>query len=170
MKIKTADFVFDDYYASDRYRECAIGWTDSDDVKRFACDDTWHDECGYYMTENGYTHLESFYPIIVFDADEKTPLAVMILLCGREYAVTVNPIIVNPALTGKGYGTRIIAALIEIINRITTNHNGTIEAGIDSANAASIRAFEKSGFVLSETHPSGNFLTYRYTINQGDRK
>ena len=36
------------------------------------------------------------------------------------------------------------------------------EAGIDSDNTASIKTFEKNGFVKYKTHVDGDYFYYRY--------
>lgn len=166
-------FVWDDY--SKKYKDLIDRWTDDEEVQRFATDDSWHDEYMYYMTETerymddaGVVHEhkyelnKDFFCKIIFDGE--TPVAVIILLSTDGYPVYINPLLVNPKLWGRGYGTEIIRELIDNIDELIPNHSDTIEAGVDIENTPSRRIFEKNGFTLTKIHPEGDFLFYQYQL------
>ena len=64
---------------------------------------------------------------------------------------TPEPEIVDPAQTGRGVGTTLIAALTAEIRR--RHPNAGILADPDAANAASRRVLEKNGFHLVAVRP-----------------
>lgn len=154
-------FVWDDY--SEKYKDLISDWTD-DEALKFAINTTWHDEYMYYLAEAEYEYNKGFFCKIVFDAE--TPIAVLILLTGDGFPVTVNPMIINPSLRGKGYGTEIVRQLISNIDELVPNHSDIIEAGVDIENTASRRIFEKNGFEMTKIHPGGDFVFYQYHLRE----
>ncbi len=94
---------------------------------------------------------------------EDNPFAVMYIgVIGNE--ITISEYIVSPDKRGKGYGT---AALKELLNNVTQLLNLNVSlatAVIYPNNIASIKAFEKAGFVLASKHPDGDALNYEYKL------
>ena len=94
--------------------------------------------------------------------EEDKIIAVVFLMCGEKYQLAINPIVVNPALRNQGYCKRIIKELIEYTADIIGQEKYVFAAGINLGNMASVRSFEKVGFVLTNTHPAGDFGYYHY--------
>ncbi|MCL2388732.1 MAG: GNAT family N-acetyltransferase [Defluviitaleaceae bacterium] len=146
-------------------------WTDEDTIK-FAINSTIKNEHEYYMKicdydGHDYVHNDTYFCKIVTDGD--IIVAVLFLLrddkCPRG-SVTINPIIVNPKLRNRGNCTKIVGALVKNADKIIGYGTNVFEAGIDANNPASIKAFEKAGFVHYETHADGDYFYYRYTNAQ----
>lgn len=83
---------------------------------------------------------------------------------GRE--ITVSEFIVCPSMRGKGYGTAILAELLAHPGPLLCTHAELATAVIFPDNPASIRAFEKAGFVYaSRNHDDwGDSLRYEYKL------
>ena len=139
-------------------------WKGDEDTVKFAIDNSIKEEHKYYLSPNDddfkYKPGEEYFCKVVLDGD--IIAAVLFILRGEGYPVAINPIIVNPKHRNKGYCTKIICELINNIREITGFDSDIFDAGIDLDNKASIRAFEKNGFVLHETHPDGDFATWQY--------
>ena len=135
-------------------------WTLDEDTKRFSSDDGIKDDHEYYISSGDYVYNKTYFCKVALDGG--IPIAVMILLGGEGHPLNINPIIVNPAHRNQGHGTRIISEFIINKREIIGKDVGMIEAGIFTANKASIRAFERAGFVLGGRHKSGNFGYWVY--------
>lgn len=137
-------------------------WMSDKDILKYACNSSFKDDYEYYLNCNEYKLGESFFCKVV--TDNNIILAVLILLGGKDYPLTINPIIVNPLYHNKGYGSLVIKDLVNNIKTIIPYNYKYLQAGIDINNKASIRVFEKCGFYLHSTHPDGDFLFYRYML------
>lgn len=70
-------------------------------------------------------------------------------------------LVVNPALRGRGYGSRILA---NFLSRDEAACLREIEAWIEADNAASLRCFQKAGFAAQRSEPDENgLIVYAYT-------
>ena len=114
----------------------------------------------YWRNEDGFIHNKTCFCKVVLDGEQ--PVAVLIMLGSNDYPLNINPIIVNPAFRNKGYCTRIIKELLDNTREILDVDKKCFEAGIDLENTASIRAFEKAGFVLAGKHKGGDFTYWVY--------
>jgi len=136
----------------EKYEDEIESWMD-DDTRRFSSDSIKEDH-EYYILSDEYENNINYFCKVIFDGEEI--IAVIIILRGDEYPVHVNPIIVNPKYRNKGYGTKILFELINNIFEITGFEEKVFHAVIFGDNNASIRTFEKVGFVLAGTHIDGD--------------
>lgn len=134
-------------------------WQDEDTL-RFAIGSTIASEHHYYISSPDYMCGESYFCKTVRDGEAL--VGVVFLLCGEGHPATINPIIVNPALRGRGYCARILMDLATHTKELLHREYRVLQAGISLANTASIKAFEKVGFVRVSTHPDGDFATWQY--------
>ena len=135
-------------------------WNKDELTLKYATDDGIKADHLYYLVETDYVHNETYFCKVVLEDD--TIIAVVFLLCGEKYPLAINPIIINPALRNQGYCAKIIKELIHHTAEIIGREKYVFDAGIDLGNIASIRAFEKVGFTLTDTHPGGDFGYYHY--------
>ena len=123
-------------------------------IARFAMDGPISEEWQYYVDSPEYrVGVDAFCKVALLDG---RPVAVMIVLCHPDYPVAFNPIIVDPALIGQGYGSEILREFFDNIDVILPSHSDRAEVVIDNNNIASIRAFAKAGFRLARVHPDGD--------------
>ena len=146
-------------YNSD-YKDDIETWNSDELIQKYAIDDGINDEHLYYLGEDDYVHNKSYFCKIVME--ENKIVAIVFMFDGIKHPLGINPIIVNPALRSQGYCKRIIEELIKHTEKIIGNEKYVFYAGIDFENIASIRAFEKVGFTLTDTHPGGDFGYYHY--------
>jgi RimJ/RimL family protein N-acetyltransferase len=81
--------------------------------------------------------------IILIAEDNAVPVGVLRL--DRDEHVAEVSVFLDPGLTGKGYGTAVLRTGIEWAQANCTDIR-TLRARVRSANASSLRAFEKAGF------------------------
>lgn len=152
----------------EKYEEETKTWTDHDTMY-YALNESVKEDHGYYLGNSDrndgldYKLNETYFCKVVLDRD--IIAAVLFIFRNDEFPhiITINPIIINPKHRNKGYCTKIIGELVNNISEIIDYDSNVFEAGFFPSNAASIKAFAKNGFVLYKTHPSGDFLDYRYT-------
>jgi len=152
MQFKWVDYC-------EKYEAELETWTDRDTMC-YALDESIKQDHLYYLSESDYIHNETYFCKVGLE-DEKI-IAVLFLLSGEKYPLAINPIIVNPALRNKGYCVRVIRELIEHTERIVGHEKYVFDAGIELDNIASVRAFEKVGFSLTDKHPAGDFGYFHY--------
>ena len=151
-------FTWVDY--SPIYEDEIETWNTDELTLKYAIDKGIKDEHLYYITEDDYIHNESYFCKVVLEQEKI--VAVIFLLGDEKHPLGINPIIVNPALRNQGYCGKIIKELIAHTAEIIQKEKYVFSAGIDSDNIASIRAFEKIGFKLTDMHPGGDFCYYHY--------
>ena len=72
----------------------------------------------------------------------------------------INPIVVNPKLLGKGYGTAVVKDLVENLKEITGISFRRLEAMVEKTNERSLRLFRGQGFSEDE-QPGTNFVNFK---------
>jgi RimJ/RimL family protein N-acetyltransferase len=153
MKFKWVDYC-------ELYEAETEMWSSDELTLKYAIDESIKAEHLYYLTESDYIHNETYFCKVVLEDDKI--IAVVFLISGDKYPLVINPIIVNPELRNQGYCSKVIKELIEHTKEIIGHEKYVFDAGIDSDNIASVRAFEKIGFTLTDKHPSGDFGYYHY--------
>ena len=134
-------------------------WNDEFTLK-YAIDESIKADHLYYIAETDYVHNETYFCKVVLEEDKI--IAVVFLMSSEKYPLAINPIVINPDLRNQGYCVKVIKELIEHTAEIIGHEKYVFDAGIDLSNIASVRAFEKSGFTLTDKHPAGNFGYYHY--------
>ena len=156
-------FEWADY--CEKYEDEISSWMNDPDTCRFATDSI-KDEHEYYMgisddyDGHNYKFNETYFCKVILEESEIS--GVIIIFRGDEYPVHINPLIVNPKHRSKGYGTKIISELISNITDITGYDGNIFTADIFPDNKASIKAFEKAGFILAGIHISGDCAYWVY--------
>ncbi|MDR2615363.1 MAG: GNAT family N-acetyltransferase [Oscillospiraceae bacterium] len=125
-------------------------------------DGTIADEWSYYLGSPEYKPGKDVFCKVALR--DKTPVAVMIVLCDPNFPVGINPIVVNPSTVGSGFGSLVIGEFLANIDAILPRRGDVIEVGVMAGNVRAIRMFERAGFELAGAHPDGDFLYYRYEI------
>ena len=126
----------------------------SDAIARFAMDGPVSGEWQYYVDSGEYrAGVDAFCKVALLGS---RPVAVMIVLCNPAYPVGINPIIVDPALCGQGYGGEVLREFLANVDAILPFHSDRVEVVIDNGNTASIRLFTGAGFTLARVHPDGD--------------
>ena len=144
----------------DQFKDAIDGWKNDALTLRFATDDGIDTDHRYYMTSPDYAWHDNYFCKVALMNGQI--VAVLILLSNDDGSLAINPIIINPEMRGKYHCGAIIDELIHHVGEIIPGQQPMFTAGIDLANTASIRAFEKNGFSLFETHPDGDFAQYHY--------
>ena len=140
-------------------------WMSNDD-SRLSGSNSIKEEHEYYIgisddyDGHNYKFNETYFCKVVFEKAEI--IAVIILLRGDGYPMAINPLIVNPKHRNKGYGTKIICELINNTSEITGFNSNVFDAAIFPHNKASIKAFEKAGFVSAGIHIAGDCTYWVY--------
>ena len=135
-------------------------WSKDESTLKYAIDESIKADHLYYLTETNYIHNETYFCKVLLEEDKI--IAVIFLLGSEKYPLAINPVIINPALRNRGYCVRVIKELIDHTKEIIGHKKYVFDAGIDLGNIASVRAFEKVGFTLTDKHPSGDFGYYHY--------
>ena len=156
----------------EKYEKETEAWTGDADTRRFATDDSIKQDHEYYLgisddyDGHDYKLNETYFCKVVLDGN--IIAAVLFILRNDEppYQVTINPIIVNPEYRNKGYGTKIIGELINDITEIIGYDCNVFHADSFRENGASIRTFEKNGFVLAGTYADGDFTYWVYPASE----
>ena len=132
------------------------------DIHRFAMDNGISEEWQYYLDSDEYKTGADTFCKVVFLKDR--PVAAMIVFCNPDYPVGINPIVVDPELTGRGIGSEILREFIANIDVILPFRSDRITVVIDNENSASIKAFTKAGFILTHMHPDGDAGYYEKAL------
>ena len=134
------------------------------DIYRFAMENSISEEWQYYIdAEEYHAGIDTFCKVVLLN---DRPVAVMIVFCNLDYPVGINPIIVDPALTGRGYGSEILCEFVANIDAILPFHSDLVDVVIDNKNIASIKAFAKAGFTLARLHPDGDAVFYEKKLKE----
>ena len=137
-------------------------WQGSD-IARFAMDGSISGEWKFYVDSNDYrAGIDTFCKVVLLN---DRPVAVMIVFCNPGYPVGINPIVVDPALCGRGIGSEILREFLANIDAILPFHSNLIKVVIDNENVASIRAFTKAGFTFTRMHLDGDVGYYEKALN-----
>ena len=105
-------------------------------------------------------HCYAYYAI----SDDGKPLGItdVSVVSSNPNAATIDYLIVNPSLTNRGIGTRMIKSITHNIEWFAQNTNiEKIEAVIDERNKPSIRAVLKNNYVVSKV-PSMSLRGFGY--------
>ena len=145
----------------EKYEDEIESWMSDDDTRNFATDNIKEDH-EYWSSEYKYNE-EYFCKVII---DESEIIAVILIMRGDENSIHINPFIVNPKHRNKGYGTRIISELINNVRDITGFDSDVFTADIFPNNKASIKVFEKVGFILAGVHISGDCAYWVYPASE----
>ena len=153
MKFKWVDYC-------ELYEAEIETWNKDELTLKYAIDESIKADHLYYLSESDYVHNKTYFCKVVLEYDKI--IAVVFLLSSEKYPLAINPIVVNPALRNQGYCVKVIKELITHTKEIIGHEKYIFDAGIDLGNIASVLAFEKVGFTLTDTHPGGNFGYYHY--------
>lgn len=152
----------------EKYEEELAAWTDDGDTNRFALfDDTIKETHEYYTgvskdyDGHDYKLNRTYFCKVVLDGDI-TAAVLFLFRSDTRNVVHINPIIVNPEHRNKGYCTKIISELVNNVSEIIGYESIAVTADFSTANKASIRVFEKVGFVMAGRHADGNFTYWTY--------
>ena len=118
-------------------------------------------EWAYYVDSGEYEIGKNCFCKVIIEREQL--IAYILILCHGELSITINPIVVNPALRNRGYCTKVIRELLNCTAKIIPHSNcRRFEAVINIENHTSIRAFEKNGFALSSIHADGDVGYWQY--------
>lgn len=135
-------------------------WLDDHAIRETGLDDGWQHFYEYWMAESRLGEGKDRCFLI---CRENTPVAVIYAaIVGRE--ITISEYIVAPDQRGMGYGTAILKELLTHSVRLLNIQAALAKAAIFPGNIASVKAFEKAGFVLVSEHRDdlGATLSYEY--------
>ena len=135
-------------------------WSKDESTLKYAIDESIKADHLYYLADTDYIHNETYFCKAALEDDKI--IAVIFLLSGEKYPLSINPVIINPAFRNQGYCVRVIKELINHTAEIIGQEKYVFDAGISLDNIASVRAFEKIGFTLTDKHPGGDFGYYHY--------
>jgi len=134
-------------------------------VARYVTDDGTKADYLIYLSDERFKEFEynkGYFCKVVLEEDKI--IAVLMIFRKEMIYTTIEHFIVNPKYRNKGYGTKIIGELIHNFREITGFDSDNFNSGADLDNKASMRVWEKNGFILSETRPNGhNIGHYFYT-------
>jgi len=136
----------------------------SDEETRLAGFDSIKETHEEYLSGGEYPYGEEYFCKVVLEESEI--IAVVLIFRGDKHPVTVNEFVVNPAYRNKGYGTKIISELINNVREITGFDSNVFQVCIYPNNKASMRAFEKAGFILAGTHADGDCTYWVYPASE----
>ena len=138
-----------------------------DETVRHAIDgDSIKEEHDWYL-ENNYVFNKDYFCKIVLE--DKT--AVALVMSGTrinksetETVICIDTFIINPELRNQGYGTKIIAEIIQ-------NSENIIVAQIHKDNETSKKLFKKSGFhfICTEAEINDDWFDWIYPASAADR-
>ncbi len=135
-------------------------WLDDDAMIQTGLEEGWEKFYHYWMTEsrNGESKDRCF-----LISDDNIPFAV-IYLAMADSEIVISELIVAPDLRGRGYGAAVINELLGNADQLLNAHATAAKAVTFPNNIASIKAFEKAGFVLMSKHQDefGESLHYEY--------
>lgn len=132
----------------------------NDEETRLADFDSIKETHEEHLSAGEYPYGEEYFCKVVLE--EAEIIAVVLIFRGDKHPVIVNEFLVNPMQRNKGYGTKIIRELINNIREIIGFDSNAFEVCIYPSNKASMRAFEKAGFVLAGIHADGDCTYWVY--------
>ncbi len=136
-------------------------WLDDSAIRETGLDEGWQAFYDYWMTENPSIEEKDCCFIISHD---KIPFAV-IYLAIIDHCITISEYVVAPNKRGMGYGTAAIKELLNHSIHLLNIHASVAKAVIYPNNIASIKAFEKAGFLFDPKHSDGNAYYYEYKFS-----
>lgn len=145
--------------------ELVDSWLDDHAIRETGLDDGWQHFYDYWMTESRTGEGKDCCFLI---SHEKIAFAVMyIAIVGCE--MMISEYLLAPDMRGRGHGTAVIKELLDYASRLLDTKVTVAKAVIFPNNIASIKAFEKAGFVLvSKYHDDfGDGLHYEYVFHAG---
>ncbi len=132
-------------------------WLDDYAISETGIEDGWQNFYDYWMTDNPGEGKDCCFVI----SHKNTPLAVMYIGI-TDFELTLSEYVVSPTERGKGYGSAILKELLDNAKQLLSITPCMAKAVIYPNNIASIKAFEKAGFMLASIHPEGDALNYEY--------
>ncbi len=138
-------------YDPDKHTDLIHAWLDEDARRNTGIDSgaDWNEDIAYWQKESH----ETFHAYLIGN-----PSPVAVVYCFTEPdKLHIGELLVAPEHRGKGIGTSILKYLL-----YQHTHCETATAVIFPNNTASIRAFQKSGFVHTSTHPDGDAAYYTF--------
>ncbi len=147
---------FRDYAPSDA--PIVESFFDDEALKQTGIDD-FGEYYDYFLKEYEYAENEEvLFKIIMIDSK---PVGIIVLNDYQDM-VTVMEFAIAPNMRGKGIGSSVLKELIANGKQYIGHVINYAKAVIFPKNIASIRAFEKAGFVYTSTHPDGDAAYYEY--------
>ena len=134
------------------------GWLDGDAKKNTGIDD-WRSFYGYWEAEKAKPVDGDFGCRLI--SQNGSPFAVLYYSL-RGFSANIMALVVSPEKRGLGLGSSALSELLSNGETLIGESLAEARAVIFPDNAASIRAFEKAGFVFESAHPDGDALYYRY--------
>jgi RimJ/RimL family protein N-acetyltransferase len=106
---------------------------------------------------NYVSHTPGIYAWIIYEND--LPVGQLQLDTYTDHTGSVG-LVVNPAVWNQGYGQRILEAFFQ---RVEVACLAQVEAAIEADNLASLRCFQKAGFIQDRPEPDEEgFLHFSY--------
>lgn len=138
-------------YAPDKHTDLIHAWLDADARRNTGIDTgaNWNEDISYWQKESP----DTFHAYLIVNP---TPVAAVYCFIEPE-KLHIGELLVAPEHRGKGIGTSILKYLL-----YQHTHCETATAVIFPGNTASIRAFLKSGFIHTSTHPDGDAAYYTF--------
>lgn len=124
------------------------------------CDEGWEDYYHYQTTDSNTNLGQNFWAKVI--SFNKHPIAI-ISIGLYEGVFIVSEFIVAPDFRGKGHGSAILNELLLCGQSILGVEIKKAFAVIFPNNHASMRTFEKAGFVFFKAHSDGDAWYYTYT-------
>ena len=145
-----------------------------DETVRHAIDgDSIREEHDWYTNNNHVLNKDYFCKIVL---EDKTAVAlVMLRMCiaesKTEIPLCIDTFIINPALRHQGYGTKIIAEIIQHAEKIIPFDNNIIVAQIHKENDISKKLFKNSGFyfIYTDAEADDDWFDWIYPASAADR-
>ena len=134
-------------------------WLDGEAVELTGLDEGWREFYEYWCGEDDFSLGENFFSKVVYE--DEVPIAV-IAFAIRDGAFNIMEIVVPCDLRGRGYGSGVLAELLENGGAICGTEVEKAEAVIFPDNVASQKAFTKAGFEFARSHPDGDAWYYEY--------
>ena len=154
-----------------QYENIIETWCDEAAVKFALDDDSVKTEHQWYL--DNYAYNRNYFCKIIFDGE--TPVALLMLATWDEAKVRFNEnyiyldtLIVNPALRGQGYGTKIVIDVMKNVNELIGEGNNVFIAQIHKDNDVSKKLAEKLGFQIIYTKAE-NWFDWIYPHSATDR-
>lgn len=162
---RTMDFLWEDYdYRKHKETDKWISESYSkyfDEINAFATFNEPLSETVKWYQNNKLGNVEDYVKVISLK-NEIMGFAVL-NLCKLEdgtFQLGINPMVVNPKLFSRGYGTKILKDLIDNRKTIITHKIDTLYAGIDEKNLKSKKLFVSAGFIKKGRNDDETFGYY----------
>ena len=148
-------------------------WATDPNTHRFVTSDTFDETIkslhNFYMKTAEHKHAshnykwnETYFCKVVLDGD--IVIAYLSLVKDDPDEITINQIIINPKHRHKGHGTKILIEIIGNSKNIFLDDSRIFVSSIDIDNTASMKLFEKSGFVLAGVQKEDEFGDFTHWV------